>query len=132
MKTLNNNNLPLQPLASLHEFNKGKGKSGNPDKITKPSLFDCIGKESTKLKKLSYYLSIKIINILDAKILQAMLSATVIYNFPKVDNLRSMTTHELIKLTKIEDYLDLKQFIARCTTVILQLTIKQHKEKSRY
>ena len=103
-----NNSLPLQPLVPDQE-NKNKK---NEEKYVNP-----------------HDLSIKIADISEEIIQQAILSAMSIYKFPITDDLMSMATNELIKLAKIENNLDLNKFSTICTDVLSPLVTRHNKEK---
>ncbi|HFO4772183.1 TPA: hypothetical protein ACHJ49_004886, partial [Escherichia coli] len=59
------------------------------------------------------------------------LSAMSIYKFPITDDLMSMAVNELIKLTKIENNVDLNKFTTICTDVLSPLVTKHNKQKSQ-
>ncbi|HGY6639496.1 TPA: hypothetical protein ACNTDP_004284, partial [Escherichia coli] len=80
-------------------------------------------------KYLTHDLSIKIADISEEIIQQAILSAMSIYKFPITDDLMSMATNELIKLAKIENNLDLNKFSTICTDVLSPLVTRHNKEK---
>lgn len=82
-------------------------------------------------KYLTHDLSIKIADISEEIIQQAILSAMSIYKFPITDDLMSMATNELIKLAKIENNLDLNKFSTICTDVLSPLVTRHNKEKTR-
>ncbi len=90
----------------------------NPVKITMRSGLNYIEQESLGGKYLTHDLSIKIADISEEIIQQAILSAMSIYKFPITDDLMSMATNELIKLAKIENNLDLNKFSTICTDVL--------------
>ncbi len=115
-----NNSLPLQPLVPEQENKnkKNEEKSVNPDKITMGSGLNYIEQESLGGKYLTHDLSIKIADISEEIIQQAILSAMSIYKFPITDDLMSMAVNELIKLTKIENNVDLNKFTTICTDVL--------------
>ncbi|ENC3140381.1 hypothetical protein ABJU40_004267 [Escherichia coli] len=126
-----NNSLPLQPLVPDQE-NKNKEneeKYVNPVKITMRSGLNYIEQESLGGKYLTHDLSIKIADISEEIIQQAILSAMSIYKFPITDDLMSMATNELIKLAKIENNLDLNKFSTICTDVLSPLVTRHNKEK---
>ncbi|HGZ2058016.1 TPA: hypothetical protein ACN1DW_002206 [Escherichia coli] len=126
-----NNSLPLQPLV-LDQENKNKKneeKYVNPVKITMRSGLNYIEQESLGGKYLTHDLSIKIADISEEIIQQAILSAMSIYKFPITDDLMSMATNELIKLAKIENNLDLNKFSTICTDVLSPLVTRHNKEK---
>ncbi|EHT4200697.1 hypothetical protein AB3Y57_000224 [Escherichia coli] len=126
-----NNSLPLQPLVPDQE-NKNKKKEEkyvNPVKITMRSGLNYIEQESLGGKYLTHDLSIKIADISEEIIQQAILSAMSIYKFPITDDLMSMATNELIKLAKIENNLDLNKFSTICTDVLSPLVTRHNKEK---
>ncbi|GCV69999.1 hypothetical protein HmCmsJML047_03717 [Escherichia coli] len=126
-----NNSLPLQPLVPDQE-NKNKKKEEkyvNPVKITMKSGLNYIEQESLGGKYLTHDLSIKIADISEEIIQQAILSAMSIYKFPITDDLMSMATNELIKLAKIENNLDLNKFSTICTDVLSPLVTRHNKEK---
>lgn len=104
-----NNSLPLQPLVPDQENKnkKNEEKFVNSVKITMGSGLNYIEQESLGGKYLTHDLSIKIADISEEIIQQAILSAMCIYKLPITDDLMSMATNELIKLTKIENNLDL-------------------------
>ncbi|MCY6975913.1 hypothetical protein OYB40_12630 [Escherichia coli] len=104
-----NNSLPLQPLVPDQENKnkKNEEKSVNPVKITMGSGLNYIEQESLGGKYLTHDLSIKIADISEEIIQQAILSAMSIYKFSITDDLMSMAVNELIKLTKIENNVDL-------------------------
>ncbi|HAO0450442.1 TPA: hypothetical protein IG038_005336, partial [Escherichia coli] len=114
-----NNSLPLQPLVPDQENKnkKNEEKYVNPVKITMRSGLNYIEQESLGGKYLTHDLSIKITDISEEIIQQAILSAMSIYKFPITDDLMSMATNELIKLAKIENNLDLNKFSTICTDV---------------
>ena len=126
-----NNSLPLQPLVPDQENKnkKNEEKSVNPVKITMGSGLNYIEQESLGGKYLTHDLSIKIADISEEIIQQAILSAMSIYKFPITDDLMSMATNELIKLAKIENNLDLNKFSTICTDVLSPLVIRHNKEK---
>ncbi len=126
-----NNSLPLQPLVPDQENKnkKNEEKYVNPVKITMRSGLNYIEQESLGGKYLTHDLSIKIADISEEIIQQAILSAMSIYKFPITDDLMSMATNELIKLAKIENYLDLNKFSTICTDVLSPLVTRQNKEK---
>ncbi|EFI9790649.1 TPA: hypothetical protein ACM5O3_004856, partial [Escherichia coli] len=104
-----NNSLPLQPLVPDQENKnkKNEEKSVNPVKITMGSGLNYIEQESLGGKYLTHDLSIKIADISEEIIQPAILSAMSIYKFSITDDLMSMAVNELIKLTKIENNVDL-------------------------
>ncbi|MCX2087664.1 hypothetical protein RCO08_11300 [Escherichia coli] len=126
-----NNSLPLQPLVPDQENKnkKNEEKYVNPDKITMRSGLNYIEQESLGGKYLTHDLSIKIADISEEIIQQAILSAMSIYKFPITDDLMSMATNELIKLAKIENNLDLNKFSTICTDVLSPLVTRHNKEK---
>lgn len=126
-----NNSLPLQPLVPDQENKnkKNEEKFVNPVKITMRSGLNYIEQESLGGKYLTHDLSIKIADISEEIIQQAILSAMSIYKFPITDDLMSMATNELIKLAKIENNLDLNKFSTICTDVLSPLVIRYNKEK---
>ncbi|MGS3855656.1 hypothetical protein [Escherichia coli] len=126
-----NNSLPLQPLVPDQENKnkKNEEKYVNPVKITMRSGLNYIEQESLGGKYLTHDLSIKIADISEEIIQQAILSAMSIYKFPITDDLMSMATNELIKLAKIENNLDLKKFSTICTDVLSPLVTRHNKEK---
>lgn len=126
-----NNSLPLQPLVPDQENKnkKNEEKYVNPVKITMRSGLNYIEQESLGGKYLTHDLSIKIADISEEKIQQAILSAMSIYKFPITDDLMSMATNELIKLAKIENNLDLNKFSTICTDVLSPLVTRHNKEK---
>lgn len=126
-----NNSLPLQPLVPNQENKnkKNEEKFVNPVKITMRSGLNYIEQESLGGKYLTHDLSIKIADISEEIIQQAILSAMSIYKFPITDDLMSMATNELIKLAKIENNLDLNKFSTICTDVLSPLVIRHNKEK---
>ncbi|MBB8973107.1 hypothetical protein FSH63_005710 [Escherichia coli] len=126
-----NNSLPLQPLVPDQENKnkKNEEKYVNPVKITMRSGLNYIEQESLGGKYLTHDLSIKIADISEEIIQQAILSAMSIYNFPITDDLMSMATNELIKLAKIENNLDLNKFSTICTDVLSPLVTRHNKEK---
>ncbi|AOV20235.1 hypothetical protein HBD18_000720 [Escherichia coli] len=128
-----NNSLPLQPLVPEQENKnkKNEEKSVNPDKITMGSGLNYIEQESLGGKYLTHDLSIKIADISEEIIQQAILSAMSIYKFPITDDLMSMAVNELIKLTKIENNVDLNKFTTICTDVLSPLVTKHNKQKSQ-
>lgn len=77
-----------------------------------------IEQESLGGKYLIHDLSIKIADISEEIIQQAILSAMSIYKFSITDDLMSMAVNELIKLTKIENNVDLNKFTTICTDVL--------------
>ncbi len=101
----------------------------NPVKITMRSGLNYIEQESLGGKYLTHDLSIKIADISEEIIQQAILSAMSIYKFPITDDLMSMATNELIKLAKIENNLDLNKFSTICTDVLSPLVTRHNKEK---
>lgn len=132
MKPRNINNcLPLQPLVPDQENKnkKNEEKYVNPVKITMRSGLNYIEQESLGGKYLTHDLSIKIADISEEIIQQAILSAMSIYKFPITDDLMSMATNELIKLAKIENNLDLNKFSTICTDVLSPLVTRHNKEK---
>lgn len=126
-----NNSLPLQPLVPDQENKnkKNEEKYVNPVKITMRSGLNYIEQESLGGKYLTHDLSIKIADISEEIIQQAILSAMSIYKFPITDDLMSMSTNELIKLAKIENNLDLNKFSTICTDVLSPLVTRHNKEK---
>lgn len=126
-----NNSLPLQPLVPDQEKKnkKNEEKYVNPVKITMRSGLNYIEQESLGGKYLTHDLSIKIADISEEIIQQAILSAMSIYKFPITDDLMSMATNELIKLAKIENNLDLNKFSTICTDVLSPLVTRHNKEK---
>ncbi|EOY2292712.1 hypothetical protein ACP1N6_000226 [Escherichia coli] len=126
-----NNSLPLQPLIPDQENKnkKNEEKYVNPVKITMRSGLNYIEQESLGGKYLTHDLSIKIADISEEIIQQAILSAMSIYKFPITDDLMSMATNELIKLAKIENNLDLNKFSTICTDVLSPLVTRHNKEK---
>ncbi|ANO90657.1 hypothetical protein KV337_000035 [Escherichia coli] len=126
-----NNSLPLQPLVPDQENKnkKNEEKYVNPVKITMRSGLNYIEQESLGGKYLTHDLSIKIVDISEEIIQQAILSAMSIYKFPITDDLMSMATNELIKLAKIENNLDLNKFSTICTDVLSPLVTRHNKEK---
>ncbi|EIG1358102.1 hypothetical protein NK739_001986 [Escherichia coli] len=126
-----NNSLPLQPLVPDQENKnkKNEEKYVNPVKITMRSGLNYIEQESLGGKYLTHDLSIKIADISEEIIQQAILSAMSIYKFPLTDDLMSMATNELIKLAKIENNLDLNKFSTICTDVLSPLVTRHNKEK---
>ncbi|HBP3907467.1 TPA: hypothetical protein L5068_001737 [Escherichia coli] len=126
-----NNSLPLQPLVPDQENKnkKNEEKYVNPVKITMRSGLNYIEQESLGGKYLTHDLSIKIADISEEIIQQAILSAMSIYKFPITDDLMSMATNELIKLAKIENNLDLNKFSTICTDVLSPLLTRHNKEK---
>ncbi|HBA8665786.1 TPA: hypothetical protein J1184_000154 [Escherichia coli] len=126
-----NNSLPLQPLVPDQENKnkKNEEKYVNPVKITMRSGLNYIEQESLGGKYLTHDLSIKIADISEEIIEQAILSAMSIYKFPITDDLMSMATNELIKLAKIENDLDLNKFSTICTDVLSPLVTRHNKEK---
>ena len=126
-----NNSLPLQPLVPDQENKnkKNEEKYVNPVKITMRSGLNYIEQESLGGKYLTHDLSIKIADISEKIIQQAILSAMSIYKFPITDDLMSMATNELIKLAKIENNLDLNKFSTICTDVLSPLVTRHNKEK---
>ena len=126
-----NNSLPLQPLVPDQENKnkKNEEKYVNPVKITMRSGLNYIEQESLGGKYLTHDLSIKIADISEEIIQQAILSAMSIYKFPITDDLMSMVTNELIKLAKIENNLDLNKFSTICTDVLSPLVTRHNKEK---
>ncbi len=126
-----NNSLPLQPLVPDQENKnkKNEEKYVNPVKITMRSGLNYIEQESLGGKYLTHDLSIKIADISEEIIQQAILSAMSIYKFPITDDLMSMATNELIKLAKIENNLDLNKFSTICTDVLFPLVTRHNKEK---
>ncbi|HFU2572003.1 TPA: hypothetical protein ACH5M1_000449 [Escherichia coli] len=126
-----NNSLPLQPLVPDQENKnkKNEEKYVNPVKITMRSGLNYIEQESLGGKYLTHDLSIKIADISEEIIQQAILSAMSIYKFPITDDLMSMATNELIKLAKIENDLDLNKFSTICTDVLSPLVTRHNKEK---
>ena len=131
MKPRNINSLPLQPLVPDQENKnkKNEEKSVNPVKITMGSGLNYIEQESLGGKYLTHDLSIKIADISEEIIQQAILSAMSIYKFSITDDLMSMAVNELIKLTKIENNLDLNKFATICTDVLSPLVTRHNKEK---
>ena len=126
-----NNSLPLQPLVPDQENKnkKNEEKYVNPVEITMRSGLNYIEQESLGGKYLTHDLSIKIADISEEIIQQAILSAMSIYKFPITDDLMSMATNELIKLAKIENNLDLNKFSTICTDVLSPLVTRHNKEK---
>ena len=126
-----NNSLPQQPLVPDQENKnkKNEEKYVNPVKITMRSGLNYIEQESLGGKYLTHDLSIKIADISEEIIQQAILSAMSIYKFPITDDLMSMATNELIKLAKIENNLDLNKFSTICTDVLSPLVTRHNKEK---
>ena len=126
-----NNSLPLQPLVPDQENKnkKNEEKYVNPVKITMRSGLNYIEQESLGGKYLTHDLSIKIADISEEIIQQAILSAMSMYKFPITDDLMSMATNELIKLAKIENNLDLNKFSTICTDVLSPLVTRHNKEK---
>ncbi|ELD0454530.1 hypothetical protein QPJ18_001592 [Escherichia coli] len=126
-----NNSLPLQPLVPDQENKnkKNEEKFVNSVKITMRSGLNYIEQESLGGRYLIHDLSIKIADISEEIIQQAILSAMSIYKFPITDDLMSMATNELIKLTKIENNLDLDKFSTICTDVLSPLVTRHNKEK---
>ena len=126
-----NNSLPLQPLVPDQENKnkKNEEKYVNPVKITMRSGLNYIEQESLGGKYLTHDLSIKIADISEEIIQQAILSAMSIYKFPITDDLMSMAANELIKLAKIENNLDLNKFSTICTDVLSPLVTRHNKEK---
>ena len=126
-----NNSLPLQPLVPDQENKnkKNEEKYVNPVKITMRSGLNYIEQESLGGKYLTHDLSIKIADISEEIIQQAILSAMSIYKFPITDDLMSMATNELIKLAKIDNNLDLNKFSTICTDVLSPLVTRHNKEK---
>ena len=126
-----NNSLPLQPLVPDQENKnkKNEEKYVNPVKITMRTGLNYIEQESLGGKYLTHDLSIKIADISEEIIQQAILSAMSIYKFPITDDLMSMATNELIKLAKIENNLDLNKFSTICTDVLSPLVTRHNKEK---
>ncbi len=76
-------------------------------------------------------LSIKIADISEEIIQQAILSAMSIYKFSITDDLMSMAVNELIKLTKIENNVDLNKFTTICTDVLSPRVTRHNKEKNK-
>ncbi|ELS8134740.1 hypothetical protein QPC85_002249 [Escherichia coli] len=115
-----NNSLPLQSLVPDQENKnkKNEEKSVNPVKITMGSGLNYIEQESLGGKYLTHDLSIKIADISEEIIQPAILSAMSIYKFSITDDLMSMAVNELIKLTKIENNVDLNKFTTICTDVL--------------
>ena len=128
-----NNSLPLQPLVPDQENKnkKNEEKYVNPVKITMRSGLNYIEQESLGGKYLTHDLSIKIADISEEIIQQAILSAMSIYKFSITDDLMSMATNELIKLAKIENNLDLNKFSTICTDVLSPLVTRHNKEKKQ-
>ena len=126
-----NNSLPLQPLVPDQENKnkKNEEKYVNPVKITMRSGLNYIEQDFLGGKYLTHDLSIKIADISEEIIQQAILSAMSIYKFPITDDLMSMATNELIKLAKIENNLDLNKFSTICTDVLSPLVTRHNKEK---
>ena len=91
-----NNSLPLQPLVPDQENKnkKNEEKSVNPVKITMGSGLNYIEQESLGGKYLTHDLSIKIADISEEIIQQAILSAMSIYKFSITDDLMSMAVNE--------------------------------------
>ena len=118
-----NNSLPLQPLVPVQENKnkKNEEKSVNPVKITMGSGLNYIEQESLGGKYLTH----------DLSILQAILSAMSIYKFSITDDLMSMAVNELIKLTKIENNVDLNKFTTICTDVLSPRVTRHNKEKNK-
>ena len=87
-----NNSLPLQPLVPDQENKnkKNEEKSVNPVKITMGSGLNYIEQESLGGKYLTHDLSIKIADISEEIIQQAILSAMSIYKFSITDDLMSI------------------------------------------
>ena len=83
-----NNSLPLQPLVPDQENKnkKNEEKSVNPVKITMGSGLNYIEQESLGGKYLTHDLSIKIADISEEIIQQAILSAMSIYKFSITDD----------------------------------------------
>ncbi|EHY7604115.1 hypothetical protein K4100_005114, partial [Escherichia coli] len=83
-----NNSLPLQPLVPDQENKnkKNEEKFVNPVKITMRSGLNYIEQESLGGKYLTHDLSIKIADISEEIIQQAILSAMSIYKFPITDD----------------------------------------------
>ncbi|WP_103757370.1 hypothetical protein, partial [Escherichia coli] len=108
---------------------KNEEKYVNPVKITMRSGLNYIEQESLRGKYLTHDLSIKIADISEEIIQQAILSAMSIYKFPITDDLMSMATNELIKLANIENNLDLNKFSTICTDVLSPLSTRNNKEK---
>lgn len=90
-----------------------------------------IEQESLGGKYLIHDLSIKIADISEEIIQQAILSAMSIYKFSITDDLMSMAVNELIKLTKIENNVDLNKFTTICTDVLSPLVTRHNKEKKQ-
>ncbi len=90
-----NNSLPLQPLVPDKENKnkKNEEKSVNPVKITMGSGLNYIEQESLGGKYLTHDLSIKIADIFEEIIQQAILSAMSIYKFSITDDLMSMVVN---------------------------------------
>nr|WP_249940818.1 hypothetical protein [Escherichia coli] len=128
-----NNSLPLQPLVPDQENKnkKNEEKSVNPVKITMGSGLNYIEQESLGGKYLTHDLSIKIADISEEIIQQAILSAMSIYKFSITDDLMSMAVNELIKLTKIENNVDLNKFTTICTDVLSPRVTRHNKEKNK-
>ena len=124
-----NNSLPLQPLVPDQENKnkKNEEKSVNPVKITMGSGLNYIEQESLGGKYLTHDLSIKIADISEEIIQQAILSAMSIYKFSITDDLMSMAVNELIKLTKIENNV----FTTICTDVLSPRVTRHNKEKNK-
>ena len=80
---------------------------------------------------LTHDLSIKIADISEEIIQQAILSAMSIYKFSITDDLMSMAVNELIKLTKIENNVDLNKFTTICTDVLSPRVTRHNKEKNK-
>ena len=76
-------------------------------------------------------LSIKIADVSEEIIQQAILSAMSIYKFSITDDLMSMAVNELIKLTKIENNVDLNKFTTICTDVLSPLVTRHNKQKNQ-
>ena len=114
-----NNSLPLQPLVPDQENKnkKNEEKSVNPVKITMGSGLNYIEQESLGGKYLTHDLSIKIADISEEIIQQAILL--------------SMAVNELIKLTKIENNVDLNKFTTICTDVLSPRVTRHNKEKNK-
>ncbi|MGS2791300.1 hypothetical protein ACU6R3_06775 [Escherichia coli] len=128
-----NNSLPLQPLVPDQENKnkKNEEKFVNPVKITMRSGLNYIEQETLGGKYLTHDLSIKIADIPEEIIQQAILSAMSIYKFQITDDLMSMAANELLKLTKIENNLDLDKFSTICSDVLSPLVTRHNKQKSQ-
>ncbi len=95
------------------------------------SCLNYIEQESLGGKYLTHDLSIKIADISEEIIQQAILSAMSIYKFSITDDLMSMAVNELIKLTKIENNVDLNKFTTICTDVLSPRVTRHNKEKKQ-